>query len=159
LKKLIFLRQYLVWPVTKASKLHSKLGASQSFSRRTTRSCVPLMVARIGHNYDARAAAMQPLVAHMAFGLYRDDGGVQFHPPDAAAAAAGDKESTDDDSDGEDEGRPAEADEAPEADSIVHSMSTKSTGAPGVAAAPSAAAAAAAAASGGAAPDAVENPK
>jgi hypothetical protein len=37
------------------------LGASQSFSRKLTRACVPLMVARIGHNWDA--AAMQLLVA------------------------------------------------------------------------------------------------
>ncbi len=48
--------------------LHSKLGGvevgtSKSFSRKITRSCVPLMVARIGHNWDA--AAMQPLIAPM----------------------------------------------------------------------------------------------
>jgi hypothetical protein len=30
--------------------LHSKLRASQSFSRRITRTCAPLTVARIGHN-------------------------------------------------------------------------------------------------------------
>jgi hypothetical protein len=41
--------------------LHTKLGTSGSFSRKITRTCVPLMVARIGHNWDA--AAVQNLVA------------------------------------------------------------------------------------------------
>jgi hypothetical protein len=55
------------WQETEAAaadarpNLHSKLGASGSFSRKITRTCVPLMVARIGHNWDA--AAMQNLVA------------------------------------------------------------------------------------------------
>jgi hypothetical protein len=35
--------------------LHSKLGASGSFSQKLTRTCVQLMVARIGHNWDATA--------------------------------------------------------------------------------------------------------
>ena len=40
--------------------LHSKL-AAQSNTRKITRACVPFLVARIGHGWDA--AAMQPLVA------------------------------------------------------------------------------------------------
>jgi hypothetical protein len=73
---------------------------------------------------------------------------LNFLLPDAAGTATEDKESTDNDGDGEDEGRLAEANEAPSADSIVHSVSRKSTGAPTVAATPSAAAPAAAAAPG-----------
>jgi hypothetical protein len=54
-----FLRQNWYWfglQVTKAASadacpnLHSKLGASPSFSQRITRSCVPLMVAGMGYN-------------------------------------------------------------------------------------------------------------
>jgi hypothetical protein len=55
------------WQETEASaadarpNLHSKLGASGSFSRKITRTCVLLMVARIGHNWGT--AAMQNLIA------------------------------------------------------------------------------------------------
>jgi hypothetical protein len=43
------------------ANLHSKLGFTQSFSRKITRTCVPLMVAHIWHDWDT--AAMQSLVA------------------------------------------------------------------------------------------------
>ncbi len=47
--------------------LHSKLGTSQSFSRKITSTCVPLIVARIGHNWDAAGAAnlVAPIVQTM----------------------------------------------------------------------------------------------
>ncbi len=46
--------------------LHSKL-KEQTFSRKITRACVPLMVARIGHNWDAAGAAnlVAPIVQTM----------------------------------------------------------------------------------------------
>ncbi len=46
--------------------LHSKL-KSGSYSRKITRTCVPLMVARIGHNWDAAGAAnlVGPIVQTM----------------------------------------------------------------------------------------------
>ncbi len=40
--------------------LPSKLGASQLFSRKITRSCVPLMITRLGLHWDA--SSMQSLV-------------------------------------------------------------------------------------------------
>ncbi len=47
--------------------LHSKLGASGSFSRKITRTCVPLMVARIGHKWDAASPAtlVAPIIQTM----------------------------------------------------------------------------------------------
>jgi hypothetical protein len=61
------------WQETEAAaadtrpNLHSKLGASGSFSRKITRTCVPLMVARIGHNWDAAAnhSLIAPIVQTM----------------------------------------------------------------------------------------------
>jgi hypothetical protein len=49
------------------SKLGCSLGISQSFSRKISRTCVPLMVARIGHNWDAAGAAnlVAPIVQTM----------------------------------------------------------------------------------------------
>jgi hypothetical protein len=46
--------------------LHSKLSA-QTFSRKITRACVPLMVARIGNDWDAAGAAnlVAPIVQTM----------------------------------------------------------------------------------------------
>jgi hypothetical protein len=74
--EIIFLRWYLTllwyWQETEAAaadarpNLHSKLNA-QTFSRKITRACVPLMVARIGHNWDAAGVAslVTPIVQTM----------------------------------------------------------------------------------------------